>query len=77
MKQNLSNVGSLYLGFQKQKHKYRATCDKSIKAATQAQVSSHSDLSLACPYTFVGSEPILQVSDNESQGKSEIFNTTT
>lgn len=25
----------------------------------------------------VGTEPILQVSDNESQGKSEIFNTTT
>lgn len=25
----------------------------------------------------VGTEPILQVSDNESQRKSEIFNTTT
>jgi len=59
MKQNLSNMDSLYLGFQKWKHKYHATCDKTIKASNTGTSLTALKLSLACPYTFVGSEPIL------------------
>lgn len=67
-------MGSLNWNFQKQKYKYRATLAKTIKTGKTGTGPTASNLSLACPYTFVGSEPILQVSGNESQGKSEIFN---
>lgn len=74
VKQNLSNMGSLNWDFQKQKHKYRAAVAKTINTGSGLTASR---LSPACPHTFTGSQPILQVPGNESQGKSEILNTKT
>lgn len=76
-KQNLSNMGSLNWDFQKQKHKYCAAVAKTINTGNPGSGLTASRLSLACPHTFTGSQPVLQVPGNESQGKSEILNTKT
>lgn len=81
VKQNLSNMDSLNLDFQRQKHKYRASLAKTIKTGTGLTASS---LSLTCPYTFVHQRlfykcQIMKVRESQKfltpKHNSEIFNT--